>query len=63
MLVLSRKTGESIVIGNDVEVKVVAIEGNRIRIAIDAPREVSILRGELADNLTRREWELCLSQH
>lgn len=47
MLVLSRKVGESIVIGNNIEVRVTAIAGNRVRIGIQAPDDVSILRGEL----------------
>lgn len=49
MLILQRKTGESVVIGEDVEVTVMSIEGNRVRLAISAPSEVSILRSELLD--------------
>lgn len=49
MLILQRKTGESLVIGEDVEVTVMSIEGNRVRLAISAPSEVSILRSELLD--------------
>ena len=48
MLVLSRKPGEKIVIGNDITITVVEIKGNRIRVGIDAPDEVRVLRGELA---------------
>lgn len=47
MLVLSRKENESIRIGENVVVKVVAIGNGRVRLAIDAPREISIVRGEL----------------
>jgi carbon storage regulator len=47
MLVLSRKSGESIVIGDDIRVTVVAVEGNRLRLGIEAPRECRILRGEI----------------
>lgn len=49
MLILQRKTGESLVIGEDVRVTVVSIEGGRVRLAISAPSEVSILRSELLD--------------
>ena len=49
MLILQRKTGESLVIGEDVRVTVVSIEGGRVRLAISAPPEVSILRSELLD--------------
>ena len=45
MLVLSRKTDESIVIDGRIEVTVVQIEGGRVRLGITAPREVSIRRG------------------
>lgn len=47
MLVLSRKPGEKIVINNNVTVTVVAVVGNRVKLALEAPGEVQILRGEL----------------
>jgi carbon storage regulator len=47
MLVVSRKQEQSIRVGDDVIVRVVAIEGKRVRLAIEAPRQVRILRGEL----------------
>lgn len=47
MLVLSRKEGSHVVIGDDIIVKVTKIRGNRVSIAIDAPPEVSIRRGEI----------------
>lgn len=53
MLVLSRKAGESICIGDNIEVTVSQINGNRIRLAISAPPEVSIIRSELPRNETR----------
>ena len=49
MLILQRKPGESLVIGEDIRVSVVSIEGGRVRLAISAPPEVSILRSELLD--------------
>lgn len=48
MLVLSRKLGESLRIGDDVTVTVVRVAGNKVRIAISAPKDVRVLRGELA---------------
>jgi len=48
MLVLSRKLGEKVVIGNGITVTVVEVKGNRVRLAFDAPDDVRILRGELA---------------
>jgi carbon storage regulator len=49
MLILSRRIGESITIGNDIVVKVVAVNGNQIRLGITAPREVLVLREEIHD--------------
>ncbi|WP_372896341.1 carbon storage regulator CsrA [Stieleria sp.] len=47
MLVLSRKVGETIQIGSDIIIKVSSLSGGRVRIGIEAPRNVSIQRGEL----------------
>lgn len=47
MLVLSRKNGQSIHIGDNVVVKISEISGGRVKLAIDAPREVAIRRSEL----------------
>lgn len=47
MLILQRKVGESLMIGTDVQVSVVSIDGGRVRLAISAPGDVSILRSEL----------------
>lgn len=48
MLVLSRKEGERIMVGDDVVLTVNRISGNRVAIGIEAPRSTSILRGELS---------------
>ena len=50
MLVLSRKTGEKIYIGEDVFVEVRRVAGNRVTLAINAPKSVRILRGELKES-------------
>lgn len=47
MLVITRKKGESILIGDDIEVFVAKIDDNAVKIAINAPRNVTILRKEL----------------
>lgn len=49
MLVLSRKLNESICIGQDIEITVSEIRGNRVRLAISAPREVPVVRREVAE--------------
>ena len=48
MLVLSRKKNQSIVIGDNIQIEVLKISGNTVRIGIAAPQEVKVLRGELA---------------
>lgn len=50
MLVLSRKPGERILVGDDVQITVVRIGPNTVRLGIDAPREISIVRQELIIN-------------
>lgn len=49
MLVLSRKIGEKIHVGGNITIEVRRVAGNRVTLAVDAPREVRILRGELRD--------------
>lgn len=51
MLVLTRKLGETIVIGDDITIKVVDIHGKQIRLGIEAPTEISIFRGEIYDRI------------
>lgn len=58
MLVLSRKIGEKIIIGDNIEVTVVNImDGGKIRIGITAPRDVPIARKELFDRHAKKESE------
>ncbi|MGJ8454854.1 carbon storage regulator CsrA [Pseudothermotoga sp. U03pept] len=47
MLVISRKAGESFLIGNEIEVKILKIEGNEVKIGITAPLYVKIYRSEI----------------
>jgi carbon storage regulator len=47
MLVLSRKSGESICVGHDIVIKVIKVSGSTVRLAFDAPAEVTIHRGEI----------------
>lgn len=47
MLVLTRKVGESIMIGDDIELEIVAIDGEQIKLGIKAPKNIKIYRNEL----------------
>lgn len=47
MLVLTRKIGESIMIGDEIELKIISVEGDQVKIGIDAPRSVKVYRSEI----------------
>ena len=51
MLVLTRKTNQSIMIGDDVEVSVLSVSGDKVRIGITAPREIPVFRKEVYLNI------------
>ena len=51
MLVLTRKANQSIMIGDDVEISVLAIMGEKVRIGVDAPRSVPVFRKEVYEEI------------
>ena len=57
MLVLSRKKDESIMIGDDIEIVVVDIRGDKVRLGITAPREVSVHRKEVFEAIQKEKKE------
>ena len=57
MLVLSRQRDETIMIGDDIEVTVVDIRGDKVRLGINAPREISVHRKEVYDAIKRENRE------
>ena len=58
MLVLSRKKNESIVINNDITIVVVEIRGDKVRLGVEAPKEISVHRREVYDAIMRNNQNL-----
>lgn len=61
VLVLTRKKGQSLMIGQNIEISIVDIQGDQVRIGINAPREVSIHRKEVFDEI--RKENLAATSH
>ncbi|MFK8053907.1 MAG: carbon storage regulator CsrA [Woeseiaceae bacterium] len=51
MLILTRRVGETVVIGEDISVTVLGVKGNQIRLGINAPKDVSVHRQEIFDRI------------
>lgn len=60
MLVLTRKTGETIWIGEDVEIIISEVKGEQVKIAINAPRSIEVIRGELRQDVSASNTEAVL---
>ncbi len=55
MLILTRRVGETVMIGDDVTVTVLGVKGNQVRIGVNAPREVAVHREEIFERIKREE--------
>jgi carbon storage regulator len=55
MLILTRRTGESLRIGDDIELTVMAVSGSQVRIGIKAPRNIVVDRQEIAERKQREQ--------
>jgi len=61
MLVLSRKRGEKVYIGNDIVVSITEIKGDRVQLGFDCPRQVPVHRGEVYQRICREQQAEILS--
>ena len=55
MLILTRRVGEKVMIGNDVTVTVLGVKGNQVRIGINAPKNVAVHREEIYERIKREQ--------
>ena len=55
MLILTRRVGETVVIGREVRIDVIGVKGNQVRLGIDAPADVAVHRGEVARRIALEE--------
>ena len=62
MLILTRRVDESLVIGDNVTVTILGVKGNQVRIGVDAPRDVTVHREELAQKQDSRKHTLSLTR-
>ncbi|MDU0205693.1 MULTISPECIES: carbon storage regulator CsrA [Paenibacillus] len=62
MLILTRKKGQSIILNNNIEIVISAIDGDQVKIGISAPKEVSILRKELYEEVQKSNKEAIRSK-
>ena len=55
MLILTRRIGEALMVGNDVAITVLGVKGNQVRLGIDAPKDVAVHREEIFQKIQNEE--------
>ena len=55
MLILTRRVGETVVIGDDVTVTVLGVKGNQVRLGVNAPKEIAVHREEIFERIKREQ--------
>ena len=58
MLILTRRIGETLMIGDDVSITVIGVKGNQVRIGIDAPKDVAVHREEIFNRIKSNQLKL-----
>ena len=57
MLILTRKVGESVLIGNDISITILSVRGNQVKLGVEAPKEVSVQREEIYQRIKQMKDE------
>ena len=58
MLILSRRLGESVIVNNDIVITVVKVQGDKVRIGIEAPKEIPVHRKEIQEKVNNEKAQL-----